>query len=220
MNVKLNHLVYLFFLALTSCASFSYIQDGKSLGKDNYAFQGNVSSMNKSAYNYLYQENSDEIKEYIPDVNLAFDLGVSKSTDFGMEINSTLYTGLRLKHQFIGSENSLINASLGFRVGTNILELFIAFARLNLQTPLFLSFHPTKNLCLYTVHSFNHQIVYQFENQTTDFVPNYRSKYSTLSNTLGLIYGNRHQFGVELTSLKYIYSPFILSIGYRYIFKY
>jgi hypothetical protein len=217
-NYFLHISILFILLGLNSCSSFIYLQDAKTLGKDNYAFQANLSSMNKTAYNPYYFDNPQQNNEYYPEVNLAFDLGIAEKSDFGIDINSGLFTGVRLKQQIIGNENSKFNASIGLRLNTNIMLALMAYVPINLQTPLFLSFHPTKKLSIFSIHSFNHQTFYQFASQSqTDFQPIFHDTYSAMGNTFGICYGNNHKFGIEITSLNNLSKPYILSIGYRLI---
>jgi hypothetical protein len=191
---KLNVFYLLIIVAtsifMESCASISGLQDAKSVGENRTEITGALSLYKAPDFqDDALDSGSSEIPiPLFPIAEVSGRYGLSEKFDIGLKINSVLNTGIHAKYQFLGDRNSKIAMAVGGEFG-----LFgLTTSLINVQVPLFFSYHPSPKISLYA----NPRYVYQAETSLSLLGESASLNY--LGGNAGLLFGTKHKFGIDI----------------------
>ncbi len=193
---------------LWSCVSLNSHQTGKTLGKGNYNFSGNVlagpspllsSDVFKNAYHF----------------EVGGMYGTEDNIDIGVKVNSSLFFTMMGKYQWLGDKQSAIASSIGLDIGVAPLYVITGITTYSGSLAFYNSYHPSEHFAIVFSPRFIHYstAVWTHGNDDHNHYPLYG--YST-----GIIVGKKHQFSFEVsqfTTIEDTYSfalPPIIGFGY------
>jgi hypothetical protein len=208
---NLTLLVLLFTtVLLTGCLSLSTIQSGKTLGKDNSELAVSGSYGKFSQISVLDNEGDFDNK---PLFAVRSQYGVSQRLDLGFRLNQNTFVGPTVKWQIMGDKESTFASSVGLDIGFNFFSFAFGNFTYYATIPLFLSYHPKKNISFYLTPRYLIASEYIFVDQS--ITPGWGDNYTQLGSSYGIILGDKHKIAVEASSYgKYFYKPSIFTIGY------
>jgi hypothetical protein len=220
---KLNYLLLIITLVISSCAPNIYLQDGRTLGSGKKSQQISINTSNLTKFNttlegILDSNEQASVFDYT-EVTYIEEFAINNIFDVGYEINSVLNTTGKFKFQILGNKTSFFAASLGGKLSTHFIFVIMGLIPINIQTPLYLSIHPSKNISIYTVHSFLYNTSFFYDSPEDENIdPAFINSFGSMGNTLGILFNSKFQIGIELTSLNNIAPPYIISLGGKRIF--
>jgi hypothetical protein len=197
---------------LSGCLSLSTLQSGKTLGKDHFELAVSGSYGKFSKISVLDNEGDFDNK---PLISARGQYGVSERVDIGLRLNQNTFVGPTVKWQIMGDKESTFASSVGLDIGFN----FFAFAFGNFtyytSIPLYLSYHPKKNISFYLTPRYLITSEYVFVDQSID--PGKGDTYSLFGGSYGILLGDKHKIAVEASNFgKELYRPTVLTLGYIY----
>lgn len=140
-------------LFLSSCASISGFQTGRTVGAETGEIMFSVNGTRSPDFDELSDENVDTVNAenfsiFFPNIEIGGRYGITDKLDFGIRANTNLNIYADVKYQFVGDQESPVAIAAGAGLGmfgfvTGTGGLF------NFQIPLYASYHPTESLDLY-----------------------------------------------------------------------
>lgn len=123
---------------LTSCASISGFQTGRTVGAESGEIMFSINGTNVN----------NDFSIFAPNIEIGSRYGISEKVDFGIRANTNLNIFADVKYQFLGDQESPFAMSAGFGLG---MFGFVSTSGglFNFQIPLYASYHPQDNLDLY-----------------------------------------------------------------------
>lgn len=184
MKLNFNNFLFAFMatLFLSSCASLTGFEEGKTLGEENAEF--GISANYTSAPNLFDDElEADSIIGAIgfPNIELNYKYGVMENLDVGIKLSTNFNSSAYAKYQVVGDKSSKLALSPGFEVGT------ILGAAYSVGVPIYASYYPTPNFAI----NVNPRFMYQ------SITGDVASGATYLGGNLGLMFGKKHKFGLD-----------------------
>ena len=168
---------------MTSCASLTGFEEGKTLGQDN-------SEMGVSL-NYVKAPNifdddagtPDEIDNIgFPNLEFNYKYGVTEKLDVGAKVSTNLNGSTYVKYQLVGDNTSKFALSPGLEVGT-----ILGYAY-SVGVPIYTSIYPTDNVTI----NINPRFMYQFVSAGATEGAAY------IGGNFGLMFGKKNKFGIDV----------------------
>ncbi len=180
--MKTNLLFILAALFLfTSCASFTGFQTGRTSGKGNMVLTG---SINMQGDRPEINTESTRLNRGRAILEIHTQHGIGENTDIGLKLSTAGIFSVDVKQQIVGGKDRKFALSTGLAFGSSL------FVALYSQVPLYLSFHPQKNLAFYVnprLTTYNYNVF-----GANDFTF-YRS------GSAGVLFGERIKVGIDLS---------------------
>jgi len=187
-SVNLLKKITFFFMVIfvTSCASLTGYQDGKSIGAGNGEIMASLNLSQSPSFNDI--EDSTNIisipRFSFPNIEVGGKYGVTEKLDVFVRLNTNLNFNAGMKYQVVGDRSSQFALGAGAEVGN-----FALISSLwNVQIPVYASYHPTENFTVYA----SPRYIYQF----TTFAG--LDGWSYVGGNFGLLFGNKNKFGIDV----------------------
>lgn len=193
--------IYLFlslgFLLLftTACVNTNSLQSGRTLGKGEGE---SIVSFAEGAWSHNSQGFEDGLGNYIPMVEVGSNYGVAENLDLAYRLNSVGFLSGQIKFQFLGDKESFFASSIGGDLGLSAFTLFGHIIQYRVSIPLYLSFHPSDELCVFLTPRYTLSSVYDFAQKPgSDWEPPQNLNYAAFS--YGIMIGSTNKFVFEFT---------------------
>lgn len=170
---------------ISSCASLTGYQDGKTLGTNNFELTASANfSQSPTFLDLIDSISTDDIPTFgFPNIEIGGRYGVIEKLDVSFRMNTNLNLALGGKYQLLGDKQSKFALSSGLELGTFGLVTNLW----NIQIPIYTSFHPTENLTIYATPRY----IYQFTSLAGLIDWNY------YGGNIGFLFGSKHKFGID-----------------------
>lgn len=182
MKNQINLLIAAMFISLlvSSCASLTGFEEGRTLGEENMEVGVSV---NYTSVPDLFEDEiaTDSINIGFPNIELNYKYGVTDKLDIGAKASTNLNVSTYAKYQLVGDHVSSFALAPGLEVGT------IAGLGYSVGIPVYMSVYPTKNLAININPRFMYQFVTGLESSGVTYA----------GGNLGLLFGSKHKFGVD-----------------------
>lgn len=197
---------YVFLFVLSSCASLTGFQDGRTMGEDNGDGAISLNFTQGPAFSNfgdsLQAENIVSVP--FPNIEVGGRYGVIDKLDLMVKVNTNLNFAIGAKYQLWGEPQSKFAFAAGAEAGT--FGLFLGIW--NLHLPLYASYHPSEKIAFYA----SPRYVYQF-NSFGEIL----SSWNYLGGNAGILMGRKHKFGVDFgyyrVSIPELNNPILINIG-------
>jgi hypothetical protein len=207
-------------LFLSSCASISGFQTGRTVGEESGEIMFSVNGTQSPDFAELDEEDGapedeDEFRIFAPNIEIGGRYGISEKVDFGIRANTNLNILADVKVQVMGDQQSPFALATGLGVG---MFGFVSTSGglFNFQVPVYASYHPSDNLDLYVSPRYIGQWGTTFGESSG--LLNY------FGANVGFLTGRRTKFGVDLAyfglnNADSDYSETLFQIGFGMKFK-
>ncbi len=175
-----------FIFLMSSCASLTGFEEGRTVGKDNseLTISGNFTRVPD-----LFDDD-DEIFDTLsvnnnisfPNLEAAFKYGITDKFDIGIRASTNFNLSTYMKYQVVGDKSSSFALSPGFEIGT------ILGAAYNIGIPIYASYYPTDNVAINVTPRFMYQFI----------TGNGSNGASYIGGNFGLMFGKRNKFGLDI----------------------
>jgi hypothetical protein len=184
-QITLSLGIFALLALLSSCASLTGYQDGKTLGTNNFELTTSANfSQSPTFLDLIDSVSADEIPTFgFPNIEIGGRYGVIEKLDLTLKMNTNLNIALGAKYQFLGDKHSKFALSSGVELGTFGLVTNLW----NIQIPLYASFHPTEKFAIYA----SPRYIYQFTSLAGLIDWNY------YGGNIGLMFGSKHKFAID-----------------------
>lgn len=175
-----------FIFLMSSCASLTGFEEGRTVGKDNseLTISGNFTRVPD-----LFEDDEDifdtlDINNTIsfPNFEGAFKYGITDKFDIGIRASTNLNLSTYMKYQVVGDQSSSFALAPGFEVGT------ILGAAYNIGIPIYMSYYPTDNVAINVTPRFMYQFITGIQSNGASY----------LGGNFGLMFGKRNKFGIDV----------------------
>ena len=175
-------------LLLSSCASLTGFQDGRTIGENRGEVMVSLNISQSPNFIDLDESTDSAFSNIIPtfsfpNLEVGGRYGIIDKLDITLKMNTNLNVAVGTKYQFLGDQSSKFALATGLDVGTFGLGLGLW----NVQIPLYASFHPSPKVAIYASPRF----IYQF----TTFAD--LANWNYLGGNVGLLFGKKHKFGID-----------------------
>lgn len=190
MKTKINFLFYFSFglglIFLSSCASLTGYQDGRSIGEGNGEAMISINGSQTPSFGDIDDgTNTIEIPTFIyPNIEIGGRYGVTEKLDVTLRMNTSLNLGIGAKYQLAGDRTTKYAVGTGLELGT----FGLVSGLWNAQVPLYLSLHPTEKFSFYL----SPRYILQFATIGELGGWNY------LGGNTGILFGSKHKFGIDV----------------------
>jgi hypothetical protein len=185
-------------LFISSCASISGFEEGRSLGEGNGEFIISANVINVPGILNLDDDEEDISEDFsFPNIDLSYKYGVTDKLDVGGRLTSNLNAGVFVKYQLVGDQSSRFALGTGLEAATTLGLLY------NVQIPINMSFYPSAGVCFNVAP----RGIFQFA--TGDF----SESITYLGGNFGVLFGKRNKFGIDIGYYKVDGDATLLTYG-------
>ena len=201
-------LIVLILPGMNGCVSLNSHQTGKTLGKGNYNFSGNVLAGRSPLL-------SSDVFDKAYHFEVGGMYGTEDNIDIGVKVNSSLFFTMMGKYQWLGDKQSAIASSIGVDIGAAPLYVITGIMTYSGSVAFYNSYHPSEHFAIVFSPRFIH---YSTATWTLGNKSHYH--YPLYGYSTGIIVGKKHQFSFEIsqfTTIEDTYSfalPPIIGFGY------
>lgn len=175
-------LLLILMIFMSSCASLTGFETGKTSGKNNGSF---LISINGTQTPDFDPDGTGESNPFFfPNIEIGGWYGLAEKIDISLRMNTNLNVIVNGKFQILGDQDSKSAIALGAGIG----NVFILSPLWYVQVPVYLSLHPAPNFAVYA----NPRFVYQFS-VTSDI----NEQVSYLGGNVGILIGKKVKFGID-----------------------
>lgn len=172
-------------LLLSSCASLTGFEEGRSLGEENseLTISGNFTRV-PDLFDDEDSGGLDTLSTSVsfPNIEVTFKRGITEKLDVGLRASTNLNASTFAKYQVVGDKSSKFALSPGFEAGT---VLGLAY---NVGVPIYATYYPTEAVAV----NITPRYMYQF------IVGEGTSGASYLGGNFGLLFGKKNKFGIDI----------------------
>lgn len=169
-------------VVVSSCASLTGFQDGRSLGEEAFEMTGSLNLSQSPDFFFDDEEVLDNF--FFPNIEIAGKYGATDKLDVGVKLNTNLNFSLTSKYQVLGDRQS--NTALG--IGADVGTFGLISSLWNVQVPLYFSVHPTEKFTWYLTPRY----IFQFG------VADLANSIHYYGGNVGVLLGRKNKFGFDL----------------------
>lgn len=178
MKIKITNLLGLCLcILLTSCASLTGFEEGRTLGEGNNEFGVSLNYVNTPDIFSDDEEITGDIG--FPNLEFNYKRGITEKLDVGGRVSTNLNASTYAKYQLVGDRNSSFALSPGLELGT---VFGIAYT---VAVPVYASIYPTESITI----NVNPRFVFQT-------IPG-EDSFNYLGGNVGLLFGKKNKFGFD-----------------------
>lgn len=170
---------------LSSCASLTGFQTGKTVGRNNGEILVSANLSQTPEFDLTENDTTGEVPRlYFPNLEASGRYGITDRIDVGLRVNTNFNFAGDVRFQLIGDQDSPVAVSTGIGFGT-----FGLLASLwNMQIPLYVSVHPTDKIAVYI----SPRYINQFHAGDISGHLNY------FGGNAGIVFGKKPQIGLDM----------------------
>lgn len=174
--------VFIFFMS--SCASLTGFEEGRTVGKDNseLTISGNFTRVPDLFDDEVLDSTNFNNSISFANLEAAFKYGITDKFDIGIRASTNFNLSTYMKYQVVGDKSSSFALSPGFEVGT------ILGAAFNVGIPIYASYYPTDNVAINVTPRYMYQFI----------TGNGSNGASYIGGNFGLMFGKRNKFGIDI----------------------
>jgi hypothetical protein len=204
----------LLLLLTTACVNTTSLQSGRTLGKGEGE---SIISFAEGAWSSNSQGFEDGSLNYIPMAEVGANYGVAENLDLAFRVNSAAFLSGQIKYQISSNKESFFATSIGCDVGFSAFYLFAHTAQYRVSVPLYLSIHPSEELCIFLTPRYTISSTYNFAQKTSsDWEPPQNLNYAAIS--YGIMIGSTSKFVFEFTHSSGNILPNQFAFGFKRTF--
>lgn len=216
---KLFFSIFLSLAFLSSCVSINSLQSGRTIDKGNLEIAGGLTSGEYNPNSPILKEVTDYVNyNYVPILEASAKYGITENLDFAFKINTTGFMMGQVKYQFLGTKKTLFAGSVGADFG--VFPLWVIYGLLDsyVSVPLYLSFHPMDDFCLYVTPRYSYSSLSFFHHES-DTLDNSSECLSYAAFSYGMVIGKKNKLKIEIThSQNNGFKPTQVAIGFSSTF--
>jgi len=184
---QLNFLFAVFacLFLLSSCASLTGFEEGRSLGADNseLTISGNFTRV-PDLFDDEDSGGLDSLDTSIsfPNLEFTFKRGITDKLDVGLRASTNLNASTFAKYQVVGDKSSKFALSPGFEAGT---ILGLAY---NVGVPIYATYYPNEAVAINITPRYMYQFIVGDELDGASYI----------GGNFGFLFGKKNKFGIDI----------------------